>query len=196
MRSTEEMPEPRQRFFHTQSLVESDQIGYGTRVWAFTHVMKGAVIGSDCNIGEQCFIEENSRIGNRVTIKNGVSVWDGVTIEDEVFVGPAAVFTNDLLPVSRVRTPFVKTLVRKGACIGANVTVLCGIVVGEYVLVGAGSVVVKDVPDHALVYGNPARVHGHVCSCRKKLAFVRGMAECSCGRKFVVRAGRVEALPG
>ena len=181
-------------FFHSKSFVESSAVGKGTRVWAFTHVMKGATIGENCNIGEHCFIEENSRIGNRVTIKNGVSIWDGVTIEEDVFVGPNAVFTNDLFPISRMRPVFIKTLIKQGACIGANATILCGITVGQYSFVGAGAVVTKDAPDYSLAHGNPAKTQGWMCQCRKKLKFNKAKASCSCGLRFVERSGKVKLL--
>ena len=172
-------------FFHAKSLVESkNSIGDGTRVWAFAHVMKGSVVGRDCNIGDHSFVETGSFLGDRVTLKNGVSVWDGVTLGNDVFVGPNAVFTNDLFPVSRVQKKFLSTRVEKGSCIGANATIVCGVTIGEYAFVGAGSTVTKNIPDHALFYGNPARLHGYLCRCRKKLKFKVSQAVCSCGLRF------------
>lgn len=182
-------------FIHSKALVETRRIGSGTRVWAFAHVMKDAEVGRDCNIGDHAFIESGVRIGSRVTIKNGVSVWKGVTLEDDVFVGPNAVFTNDLFPISRGGGfNLVKTRVKRGTAIGANATIVCGTTVGEYVLIGAGSVVTRDVPDHALVYGNPARVHAFLCGCRKKLAFKSGKARCACGKKFKKTVQGVTAI--
>jgi len=172
-------------FRHPQALVESTRIGGGTRVWAFAHVMDGAVVGRDCNIGEQCFIESGARLGDRVTVKNGVAVWDGVTVEDDVFLGPSAVLTNDPRPRSRSRgfvpTP---TLLARGCSIGAGAIVLCGLRVGRYSMVGAGALVTRDVPDHALALGHPARVVGHVCSCGRTLRFEGARATCACGAGF------------
>ena len=176
--------------FHPRALVESPKIGKRTRVWAFAHVMERARVGADCNIGECSFIENGAVLGDRVTLKNGVSVWDGVVIEDDVFVGPNAVFTNDMWPISR--RPFsdpVKTRVRKGACIGANATVICGITIGEYAFLGAGAVATKDIPGHALATGNPARVTGFLCGCRKKLHFRGGKAKCASCRLGYRKAG-------
>lgn len=172
-------------FVHPKALVETRSVGSGTRVWAFAHVMKGAAVGRDCNIGDHAFVESDVRIGDRVTIKNGVSIWKGVTLEQDVFVGPNAAFTNDRFPVSRSRDfKLEPTCVRRGAAIGANATIVCGVTVGEYAVVGAGSVVTRNVPAQALVYGNPAQVRGYLCVCRKKLAFKSGAARCACGKKF------------
>jgi acetyltransferase-like isoleucine patch superfamily enzyme len=145
-------------FRHPQALVESASIGRGTRVWAFAHVLPGARIGEDCNICDHVFIENDVVVGNRVTIKCGVQLWDGVTLEDDVFVGPNATFTNDRFPRSKQYPPeFGRTLVRAGASIGANATLLSGITIGERAMIGAGAVVTKDVPAGAIVFGNPAR---------------------------------------
>lgn len=171
--------------FHPQSLVESHSIGQGTCIWAFAHVLPGAVIGDDCNVGDHSFIEGKAVLGSRVTIKNGVSVWDYVTLEDDCFVGPNAVFTNDLFPISRKGGDCLeKTYVKRGTCIGANAVIVCGHTIGRYVMIGAGSVVTQDIPDFALVYGNPARIHGFLCECRQKLAFTQNKAVCTCGLKY------------
>jgi len=147
------------RFFaHEKALVESDQIGENTRVWAFAHVLPGARIGIDCNICDHVFVENDVIIGDRVTIKCGVQVWDGVRLEDDVMVGPNATFTNDLFPRSKQPFELRYTTVKQGASIGANATILCGITIGKGAMVGAGAVVTKDVPDFALVVGNPARI--------------------------------------
>jgi len=155
-------------FIHPNALCESDAVGMGTRVWAFAHIMAGAVVGSDCNIGDHAFIESGARIGDRVVVKNNVLVWDKVTVEDEVFLGPNAVFTNDMTPrVGFKKKPeeLIPTLVRRGASIGANATIVCGVTIGEYAMIGAGSVVTRDVPPHALVAGTPADQQGWVCVC-------------------------------
>jgi acetyltransferase-like isoleucine patch superfamily enzyme/dTDP-4-dehydrorhamnose 3,5-epimerase-like enzyme len=149
-------------FQHPQALVETDQIGEGTRVWAFAHVLPGAVIGQDCNICDHVFIENDVRVGNRVTVKCGVQLWDGVTLEDDVFVGPNATFTNDPFPRSKQHPQaFSRTLVRKGASIGANATILPGLTIGMNAMVGAGAVVTRNVPPNAIVVGNPARIRGY-----------------------------------
>lgn len=176
-------------FVHPRALVESTMIGKSTRVWAFAHVMQDAEIGTNCNICDHVFIESSARIGNNVTIKNGVAVWDGVKIEDDVFIGPNVVFTNDLNPRAEVKKPreqWLSTLVQKGATIGANATVLCGISVGAYGFVAAGTVVTSSVPNYALVVGVPGRLRGWMCKCGTKLQVVRSRATCSvCGLRFV-----------
>ena len=144
---------------HPSSDVQSKQIGEGTRVWQYVVILPGAVIGRDGNICSHCFIENKVVVGDRVTVKCGVQLWDGVTLEDDVFVGPNATFTNDREPRSRnAATTLLPTLVKKGASIGANATILPGLTIGEGAMVGAGSVVTKDVPPRTLVVGNPARV--------------------------------------
>jgi UDP-2-acetamido-3-amino-2,3-dideoxy-glucuronate N-acetyltransferase len=151
-------------FIHERGLVEPGaKLGPGTRVWAFAHVLGGAVIGRDCNLCDQTFVENDVVIGDRVTIKCGVQIWDGVRLEDDVFVGPNATFTNDLFPRSKqFPEKFTPTVVRKGASIGANATILAGLTIGEHAMVGAGAVVTKDVPPYAIVVGNPAKVRGYV----------------------------------
>jgi acetyltransferase-like isoleucine patch superfamily enzyme len=149
---------------HPAALVDAGaQIGPGTRVWAFSHVLAGAVVGADCNLCDHVFVEQGVRIGDRVTVKSGVQLWDGITLEDDVFVGPNATFTNDLFPRSRERpTEFARTLVRRGASVGANATILAGRTIGANAMVGAGAVVTHDVPPNAIVTGNPARITGYV----------------------------------
>ncbi|MCI0344153.1 MAG: WxcM-like domain-containing protein [Chloroflexi bacterium] len=146
-------------FVHPQAIVESEQIGRGTRIWAFAHILPGAVIGADCNICDHTFIENDVVLGDRVTVKSGVQIWDGVRLEDDVFVGPNATFTNDPLPRSkRHLDEYPRTSVRRGASIGANATILAGVTIGQHAMVGAGAVVTRSVPPHAVVVGNPARI--------------------------------------
>lgn len=147
---------------HPQALCESSSVGDRTRVWAFAHILPGAVIGEDCNICDGVFIEGDVRVGDRVTVKCGVQLWDGVTLEDDVFVGPNATFTNDMYPRSRQHPEaYATTVVRRGASIGANATLLPGVTIGAGAMVGAGAVVTRDVPDNAVVVGNPARITGY-----------------------------------
>jgi UDP-2-acetamido-3-amino-2,3-dideoxy-glucuronate N-acetyltransferase len=162
------------RLFHAHSnaLVESDDIGPNTRIWAFAHVLPGARIGADCNICDHTFIESGVTIGDRVTVKNGVAIWSGVTIEDDVFLGPNCVFTNDPNPrayIKKSATSLVATRVLSGATLGANSTILCGISIGKYAFIGAGGVVLRSVPDFALAVGNPARQVGWMCICGERL---------------------------
>jgi UDP-2-acetamido-3-amino-2,3-dideoxy-glucuronate N-acetyltransferase len=171
-------------FIHPQALVESASIGPGTRIWAFAHVMRGAVVGRDCNICDHSFIESTVKIGNGVTLKNGVALWDLVTIEDRVFIGPYAVFTNDRRPRAEVRKgreQLVATLVKEGATVGANATIVAGVTIGRYAMVGAGTVVLRDVPEQAMVVGNPGRLAGYVCVCGEALD---ADFRCGCGREF------------
>lgn len=149
-------------FQHETAIVESTSVGAGTRVWAYAHILPGAVIGAACNICDQTFIENDVRLGDRVTIKCGVQVWDGITLEDDVFVGPNATFSNDHFPRSGQHPiRYSRTLVKRGASIGANATILPGLTIGEKAMVGAGAVVTSDVPPLAIVTGNPARIVGY-----------------------------------
>lgn len=156
---------------HPKGLVDEGAIvGAGSRVWAFAHVLPGAVIGRDCNICDHTFIEGHAKLGDRVTVKCGVYIWDGVTAEDDVFIGPCVAFTNDKRPRSRhYPDSWPQTLLKRGCSLGANSTLLPGIVIGRYAMVGAGSVVTRDVPDFGMVYGNPARFQGWVCRCGLRL---------------------------
>ncbi len=158
-------------YAHQTAIVESDIIGEGTRIWHFAHIRKGSEIGKNRNIGKSVYIDSDAVIGNNVKIQNFVSVYKGVTIEDDVFVGPSAAFTNDQYPRAFIwdEEHVVPTLVKRGASIGANSTIICGTVIGEYAMIGAGSVVSKDVPAFGLVYGSPAEFKGHICYCGRKL---------------------------
>lgn len=176
-------------YIHPLADVKSREIGDGTKIWQFVVVLKDAKVGQNCNICSHCFIENDVVIGNNVTIKNGVQLWDGVRLEDNVFIGPNVTFTNDLMPRSKqYPDKFLKTVVKRGASVGANATIIAGITIGEYAMVGAGSVVTKDVPNYALVYGTPARIMGYVCECGKKLEFKSSIAKCSCGKVYKLKA--------
>lgn len=155
---------------HLLADVHSKNIGTDTKVWQFCVILEGAIIGDNCNINAHVFIENDVVIGNNVTVKSGVQLWDGLRIDNNVFIGPNATFTNDLTPRSKHRPQsFISTHLHHNASIGANATILCGISIGEYAMVGAGSVVTKSVAPHALVYGNPARQIGFVCLCGTRL---------------------------
>ena len=145
-------------------------IGDRTRVWNWVQIMDNVSIGNDCNVGNNCFIETGVQIGNHVTIKNNISLYSGVIVEDDVFLGPNCVFTNVIRPRAFIsqKDNFKKTIIKQGSTIGANATIVCGVTIGEFAFVGAGSVVTKDVPPYALVYGNPARIHGFVDKNGKK----------------------------
>lgn len=187
-------------FIHPKAIVdEGAEIGVGSQVWAGAHVMSGARVGRGCNIGENCFLEGGVTVGDGVTVKNNVALYSGAEIGDEVFLGPSCVFTNVVNPrafISR-KSEFKKTVVKKGASIGANATIICGHTVGRYAFVGAGSVVTKDVPDYACVYGCPAVIRGWVCRCGIKLSFQDGEAVCpECGERYCFEAGGVHRLEG
>jgi acetyltransferase-like isoleucine patch superfamily enzyme len=167
-------------FIHPQALCESDAVGTGTRIWAFAHVMRGAVVGADCNLGDGAFIESGAVLGNRVTLKNQVMVWDGVTIADDAFIGPGVIFTNDRFPRSprmeRVKGRYadaehwrLATHVARGASLGAGAIILPGVKIGEFATVGSGAVVTRDVKPFQLVAGNPAVGRGWVCFCGMRL---------------------------
>lgn len=157
-------------FKHPNALVESYNIGEGTRIWAFAHVLPKAVIGRNCNINDHTFIENDVIIGNNVTVKSGVYIWDGVYLGDNVFVGPNVTFTNDLRPRSKqYPEAFEKTIVEEGASIGANSTIIAGNKIGKYAMIGAGSVVTKNIPNYTIWYGNPAKMKGYICECGEEL---------------------------
>jgi len=179
-------------FQHEKALVGPQaQIGDNTRIWAFTNIQDGAVIGKGCNICDGCYVENGARLGNNVTLKNGVNIFEGIVLEDDVFCGPHAAFINDRYPRSFNKDTWVleRTTVKKGATIGSNATVLCGTTIGQYAIIGAGSVVTKDVADFSIVRGNPARFVGYACVCGKKL---QENLICSCGKEFLINQGCLE----
>jgi UDP-2-acetamido-3-amino-2,3-dideoxy-glucuronate N-acetyltransferase len=183
---------PKDYFVHESSYIDDGaKIGAGTKIWHFCHVMPCAQIGERCNIGQNVFISSGVLIGKNVKIQNNVSLYTGVILEDDVFLGPSMVLTNVINPRSHVnrKNEFQTTLIRQGASIGANATIICGVTLGKYCFVGAGSVVTHDVPDFALIYGNPARVQGWMCQCGTRLVFSshagRENAVCShCGKNY------------
>jgi len=187
-------------FVHETSIVEQPcQIGKGSKIWHFSHIMPDVTIGENCVIGQNVFIGSKVKIGNNVKIENNVSVFEGVTLEDDVFCGPSCVFTNVINPRSHVsrKHEFKPTLVKKGASIGANATIVCGNTIGRYAFIGAGAVVTKDVPDYALVYGNPAQVHGSVCQCGVKLQEDENNLVCpECGGIYKMRGQKCVPVKG
>jgi len=185
-------------FVHESSYVDPGAIiGAGTKIWHFSHVMPGAVIGEGCNLGQNVVVMPGTRIGNNVKIQNNVSIYEGVTLEDDVFCGPSCVFTNVLNPRSHVsrKHEYQPTLVRRGATIGANATVVCGVTLGEYAFIGAGAVVTADVPPFALMLGVPARRTGWMCRCGRKLELARGRGQCpDCGASYREEAERLRLI--
>jgi UDP-2-acetamido-3-amino-2,3-dideoxy-glucuronate N-acetyltransferase len=188
-------------FVHESSYVdEGSVVGEGTKIWHFSHVMSGVTIGRRCNIGQNVVISPGAVIGDNVKIQNNVSVYTGVTLEDDVFCGPSMVFTNVVNPRSHVsrKDEYRQTIVRRGATLGANSTIVCGHSIGRYAFVGAGAIVTRDVPDYALVLGNPARVTGWMCECGVKLASGAqrpAHARCAaCGAQYADKDGRLVCL--
>jgi UDP-2-acetamido-3-amino-2,3-dideoxy-glucuronate N-acetyltransferase len=175
-------------FIHETACVEEPmEISEGTQVWHYSHIMSGVKVGRNCILGQNVFIGSGAVLGDRNKIQNNVSVYDGVVLEDDVFCGPSMVFTNVFNPRSFIsrKKEFRKTVVRKGATIGANATIVCGNEIGQYALIGAGSVVTNDIPDYALVYGNPGKIKGWVCQCAAGITFRSGKAVCqACGKKY------------
>ncbi len=151
------MEENNSVYIHPTSLVESEEIGQNTKIWQFSVILKGSKIGQNCNINFSCFVENGVVLGDNVTVKSGIYLWEGIECEDNVFLGPNVVFTNDIYPRSKNYKPVVKTLIKKGASIGANCTILAGVKIGKYAMTGIASVVTRDIPDYALFFGNPAK---------------------------------------
>ena len=186
------MSQPKLPYFAHESayIDEGCTIGEGTKIWHFSHIMPGATIGRNCNIGQNVVISPQVVIGDNVKIQNNVSVYTGVVLEDDVFCGPSMVFTNVATPRSHVsrKHEYLTTRVRRGATLGANCTIVCGNTIGSYAFVGAGAVVTRDVTDHALVVGNPARIVGWMCQCGVKLAGIRVTSEIvrcgACGTQY------------
>jgi UDP-2-acetamido-3-amino-2,3-dideoxy-glucuronate N-acetyltransferase len=193
----------RDYFAHeTACIDEGAEVGTGCKIWHFSHIMTGAKLGQNCNLGQNVVISPGCVVGNNVKIQNNVSVYTGVMLEDDVFCGPSMVFTNVINPRSHIerKSEYKSTLVKRGATIGANATVICGNNLGAYCFIGAGSVVTRDVPDHALIVGNPGRLRGYVCTCGEKLTLPadiesEGTARCSsCGKNYSKVKGIVEEV--
>lgn len=180
-------------FVHESSYIDENvKIGEGTKVWHFCHVQKGTQIGEKCSLGQNVNISNNVKIGNGVKIQNNVSVYEGVELEDYVFCGPSMVFTNDLTPRSKYpkgSTGYKRTLVKYGASIGANATIVCGNIIGRWAMIASGAVVTKDVPDYALMVGVPAKQIGWVCECGKPL---KDKMICECGRKYILADNQLQ----
>lgn len=166
---------------HATAVIDAGaKIGDGTRIWHFSHICANAVIGNNCSLGQNVFVANNVTIGNNVKIQNNVSIYEAVVLEDEVFCGPSMVFTNVYNPRSYInrKTEYRKTLVKKAATIGANATIVCGVILGEYCFIGAGAVVNTDVKPYALMVGVPARLVGWMCGCGIRLNFINAVAVC------------------
>ena len=185
-------------YAHPTAVIDAGcEIGEGTKIWHFSHVMSGCYIGKGCNLGQNVVISPDVRIGNNVKIQNNVSVYTGVILEDDVFCGPSMVFTNVINPRSHIirRNEYQKTLVKRGASMGANATIVCGTTIGRYAFVAAGAVVTRDVPDYALVMGVPARQAGWICYCGARLPDGGIETECTaCGRRYRLSDGRCSEI--
>lgn len=184
-------------FVHESSYIDQPcVIGMGTRIWHFCHLMGGCAIGENCNIGQNVLIASGVVLGKNVKVQNNVSIYSGVICEDDVFLGPSMVFTNVINPRAFVerKEEFKNTFIKRGASIGANATIVCGNTIGQYAMIGAGSLVAGNVPDYALVYGNPAQIHGWICQCGEKLEFVNRNAQCSVCRLEYFMTGETEVF--
>ncbi len=182
-------------FVHESSFIDEPvEIGEGTKIWHFSHILPNTTIGKNCVIGQNVMIGPRVKIGNNVKIQNNVSIYEGVELEDDVFCGPSCVFTNVLNPRAFIerKHEFKKTIVKRGATIGANATIVCGVIIGEYAFIGAGAVVTKDVPPYALVVGVPAKQIGWVCKCGTTLKFEEDFAVCEyCGNEYRLKEGKI-----
>ncbi|MDK1081068.1 MAG: acyltransferase [Anaerolineae bacterium] len=189
-------------FVHESSFVDDGaQIGAGTKIWHFSHVMSNANIGERCNIGQNVFVASDVTIGNNVKIQNNVSLYTGVIVEDDVFLGPSVVLTNVVNPRSHVsrKGEYKTTLIKQGASVGANATIVCGVALGRYCFIGAGTVVTRNVPDFGLVYGNPGRLQGWICQCGVQLEFEthngHEQAGCAaCNERYLKKGEVVESI--
>lgn len=186
-------------FVHESSYVDDDvEIGEGTKIWHFCHIQKGARIGARCSLGQNVNVSNNVHIGDGCKLQNNVSLYEGVELENDVFCGPSCVFTNDLTP--RAKYPkghenYKKTLIREGASIGANATIVCGHTVGRWAMIGAGAVVASNVPEYTLMLGVPAKPAGYVCKCGARMSFVSGKAACTtCGRNYQKNEEEIEEI--
>ena len=188
-------------FVHETAIVDDNvTIGKNTKIWCFSHILKNTKIGERCNIGQNCVIGANVTLGNGVKVQNNISIYEGVEVEDDVFLGPSMVFTNVINPRAFIerKSEFKKTLMKKGCSVGANSTIVCGVTIGKYSMIGAGSVVSKDVPDFALVYGVPAKIRGWVSKNGYKLEFDgNGEAvDASDGSRYRLSGGKVAMISG
>lgn len=193
------MQNPDKNYFaHESSYIDEGAVlGKGTKVWHFSHIMSNCIIGNDCNIGQNVVISPGVVLGNNVKIQNNVSIYTGVICEDDVFLGPSCVFTNVINPRSAVnrKNEYTKTLVGKGASIGANATIVCGHSIGKYAFIGAGAVVTKNIPDYALVVGNPARQMGWISEFGQRLHFdANNIARCESGDTYELKEGKVSKV--
>jgi len=195
IKEIESMPE-KDYFVHESSYIDEPcEIGAGTKIWHFSHIMPNSKIGQNCNIGQNVVISPGVTLGNGVKIQNNVSIYTGVICEDDVFLGPSCVFTNVINPRSFIerKDEYKTTLIKKGATIGANATIICGNTIGQYALIGAGAVITKNVPDFALMIGNPAKLIGYICQCGQRLDFKKGQAQClTCKESYVLQNGIVQ----